>query len=262
MSVGLALRYKAADESLCSVSLREVRLVRFEEVLPFRGFPVYRGQENAPGLYWCATTRGHVPCESRLETAVLTTLDFDPYVTGVVGQPFELVFGRSGEPRRAPLRHVPDFLVRRSDGPDVVVDVKPARRAETLRNRRVFDLTGRACAEAGWDYVVAGEPGPVFLANVEWLSGFRRAPAALGSLYGRVLAGVPAGRDRPAEGQPLGALVRGLAARCPEGLPEAVYRPVVFHLLWMHALATDLRGASLSDSSPIRRGPAAVRRAS
>lgn len=254
--IGSQLRYRVSDETTSSVPMRDARRVPFEEVLPFRSFPAYRGQKNMPGLYWCATMGRHVPCESRLETKVLTTLDFDSRVSSICAQPFELVFGRSGAAKKQPSRHVPDFFVRRSDGPDVVIDVKPARKAETLKQRRVFDLTKGACAEAGWDYKVAVEPDPVFLANLEWLCGFRRPPLKLGELAGRVLAGVLAGLDRSPEGRPLGVLVRELASGCPEGLPEAVYRPVVFHLLWRHVLAVGLGDAPLSDVSLLRLGSA------
>ncbi|MFF2328680.1 MULTISPECIES: hypothetical protein [unclassified Streptomyces] len=34
--------------------------IEFEAGLPVRGFPSYRGQRHFPGLYWSATTGGHV----------------------------------------------------------------------------------------------------------------------------------------------------------------------------------------------------------
>ncbi|MGW2815615.1 hypothetical protein [Streptomyces sp. NPDC001415] len=40
--------------------------------------------------YWAATTAGQLPCESHLERHHAMLMDFDPQVTGLVGQPFRL----------------------------------------------------------------------------------------------------------------------------------------------------------------------------
>jgi hypothetical protein len=47
-------------------SLEDAVSVAFEEGRPVRGFPSYRGQRHFPGLYWSATTGGHVGFESWL----------------------------------------------------------------------------------------------------------------------------------------------------------------------------------------------------
>jgi hypothetical protein len=58
------------------------------ELVPWRGFPSFRGQSNFPGWWWSATTGGHVGYESWLERDHV--LDFDRAVTGLSSQPFRL----------------------------------------------------------------------------------------------------------------------------------------------------------------------------
>ncbi|WP_373687038.1 hypothetical protein [Streptomyces lunaelactis] len=67
--------------------LAEAATVVFEAGLPVRGFPAYRGQRHFPGLYWSATTGGHVGFESWLERDHAMLLDFAPEVTGLLSQP-------------------------------------------------------------------------------------------------------------------------------------------------------------------------------
>ncbi|WP_326809688.1 reverse transcriptase domain-containing protein [Streptomyces scopuliridis] len=55
------------DEGEHRRPLTDVLSVEFEAGLPVRGFPSYRGQRHFPGLYWSATTGGHVGFESWLE---------------------------------------------------------------------------------------------------------------------------------------------------------------------------------------------------
>ena len=249
MSVDRELQYKTADESVRSVSLQAASRVEFEEAVPFRKFPAHRKQKNMPGYYWCASSKRHIPYESLLEMNVLVMLDFDPAATNVFAQPFELIFpdseGSSGSSKKKLLRRVPDFLVRRSSGRDRVVDVKPAWRAEKSKIQRVFDLTREACEEAGWGYEIRSEPDPAVFANVEWLSGFRRTPTILDKARDSVLeyASDPLGTS-------LGNLVGALAADCPKGYPEALYRPIVYHLLWKRVLTADL-SIPLSDTTTV-----------
>ncbi|MGC9495110.1 hypothetical protein [Streptomyces sp. WG7] len=67
--------------------LSEAVSVAFEEGGPVRGFPSYRGQRHFPGLYWSATTGGHVGFESWLERDHVMLLDFTPEVTGLWDRP-------------------------------------------------------------------------------------------------------------------------------------------------------------------------------
>ena len=88
--------------------------------VPWRTIRSRRGQRHLPGLYWSATTGGHVVYESRLELARLLLADFDPDVVGIAAQP--LLVREEGR------RHVPDFLLGRADGSVLIVNVKPADR--------------------------------------------------------------------------------------------------------------------------------------
>ena len=114
---------------------------------------------------------------------MLQGLDFDRDVAAVVSQPFELSYFADGKRRR----HVPDFFVRCVRGPDRVVDVKPAHKVDEPHNARSFQAMGEACAEAGWEYVVATEPDPVFHANISWLAGYKGPPALLDEFVGTLL---------------------------------------------------------------------------
>lgn len=241
------MRYRGTDDAVRTLPLEHAADLPLEDIVPFRTFPTHNQQRNMPGLYWFGKTEMHVPYESRLEMKVLKMLDFDPKALDVFAQPFELVFDpRKGGPTNAFRRHVPDFLVRRSVGTDLVVDVKPARRAEEPKTRRTFDLTRRAIREAGLDYEVANEPDPVLYANVEWLAAFRRRPTWFEALREVVVSGLPL-----EGGVPIGELVRETAEGCRSGFPEAVYRPVVYHLMWKQELRADL-SELLSEATEVR----------
>ena len=99
--------------------------VPFECGLPVRRFTARKGQRHLSGLWWCATTGGHVGFESWLERDQLMLLDFDPVVTGVASQPLWLRW--TGEDGRR-VSHAPDYFVRRADGSGLVVDCRPVDR--------------------------------------------------------------------------------------------------------------------------------------
>lgn len=164
---------------------------------------------------------------------MLQGLDFDRDVAAVAAQPFELSFEADGKWRR----HVPDFFVRCVRGPNRIVDVKPAHRVNDFRSTRSFRATKASCAEAGWEYVVATEPDPVFHANISWLAGFKRQPALFDEFAGPLLEMVQGG-----------VTVEDLVASFEF---SALVRPVVFYLLWTHEMSTDL-SVVLSDASVVR----------
>jgi hypothetical protein len=140
----------------------------FETAAPWRGFPTFRGQSNFPGWWWWATTGGHVGHESWLERDHLMLLDFDRAVVGLSSQPFRLSWDAGGVRRR----HVPDFFARLADGSGVVVDVRAGDRIGA-QDAAAFEATARACDLAGWQFRRVGAVGPVLLANVRWLAGYR-----------------------------------------------------------------------------------------
>ena len=156
------VRYRPVKDEEETTVPRRAMFLLFEEFLPWREPKTYKGQENARAFYSFSKTDKHVLCESRLEERVLHGLDFDRDVAAVVSQPFELSNFADGKRRR----HVPDFFVRCVRGPDRVVDVKPAHKVDEAHNARSFQAMGETCAEAGWEYVVATEPDPVFHANI------------------------------------------------------------------------------------------------
>ncbi|WP_257643132.1 TnsA-like heteromeric transposase endonuclease subunit [Micrococcus luteus] len=104
------------------------------EARPVRRIPSHKGQRHRPGLFWSATTQGHIPYESWLELDRLWIADADPEVSWISGQPM-LIRGASGGKMRS---HVPDFLLRREDRPLLLVDVKPAEFAAMPKVAEVF----------------------------------------------------------------------------------------------------------------------------
>ncbi|MBM0238239.1 TnsA-like heteromeric transposase endonuclease subunit [Micromonospora sp. ATA32] len=194
----------------------------FEAVPPVRSFPVYRGQRNNTGLWWSATTGAHAGFESWLERDHLTLLDFDPVVVAISSQPFWLLWDDDAGRRRS---HAPDFFARLADGTGVVIDVRPATRVRP-KDAAVFATTGRACAEAGWEYRLVHEPDAVLMANVRWLAGYRHPRClrpAVAAAAGVVFADpLPLMDGAERLGDPLATL------------------PTVFHLLWCGWLGVDL----------------------
>jgi Transposase DDE domain group 1 len=219
--------------------------VTFERVAPVRGFALFRGQRNRPGLWWFATTGEHVGHESWLERDRLMALDADPEVVGVAAQPMWLRW-RAESGRW--VRHAPDYFARRADGTGVVIDVRADRRIGD-QDAAVFAATARLCAQAGWDYQRAGELGPVHAANLRWLSGYRHprfARPELAARLGEVFAAP-------------GPLLGGAAAA---GDPVAVL-PVLFGMLWRGELAAELKAGLLGPATLVRaRGCCAAGRGS
>jgi hypothetical protein len=205
---------------------------QFEHGRPVRSFPSRQGQRNFPGLWWSATTGGHVGFESWLEREHVMLLDFDPAVVAFSSQPFWLLW-HDGKRLR---RHAPDFFARLDDGSGLVMDVRaddqiPAADAEA------FEVTARACASVGWAFRRVGNPEPVLAANVRWLAGYRH-PRCSDTEVAALLAQT---FTQPA------SLLGGVQA---VGDPIAVL-PVAYHLLWARVLRTDLRTAPLGRSSLI-----------
>ncbi|GAA3683913.1 TnsA-like heteromeric transposase endonuclease subunit [Yimella lutea] len=175
------LRYVADDGTEVTTSVRHVDQARVARGLPVRKIRSRAGQRHYSGLFWSATTQGHVPYESRLELDRLWLADFDSSVTWIAAQPFWMS-GRDGDALR---RHAPDFMLSRVGAPPLVVDVKPAQFATKAEVEVVFRWTREVCASRGWAYEVWTGGDPVILANIRALAvGRRRSlfahdPAAL-----------------------------------------------------------------------------------
>jgi hypothetical protein len=183
----------------------------------------YKGQRHLPGYLWVSRMNALVAYESRLEMTILLQLDFDKAVANIVSQPFVLHYlSESGHHH-----HTPDFFVRYADGNGEVVNVKPRQFINKPKNARNFEVCRTAAIEMGCAYSTRSELDPTYLANLGWLAGYRRPPAGLTN-YGESI--INAASD-PVPLQAVIARVEGSAA---------LIRPVLFHMLWIGLLATDL----------------------
>ncbi|MDH6108028.1 hypothetical protein P3T36_007944 [Kitasatospora sp. MAP12-15] len=142
---------------------------RFEAAEPVRKVNWAKGGQGFAGWYFSATVGDHVGYESWLERDRLILLDRDPQVVGIASQPFWLHW-HDGKRQR---RHAPDYFVRLADVRGWVVDVRAGDRIDRPA-AEAFEATERACAAAGWEFVRVGEPDPVLMGNVRWLSRYRR----------------------------------------------------------------------------------------
>ena len=186
--------------------LAEATGVPFEQAMPVRRFTAHRGQRHLSGLWWSATTGGHVGFESWLERDHLLALDFDPAVTGIASQPFWLHWTSGGGGR---VSHAPDYFARRAYGSAVVVDCRPAERRKRADMEK-FGATAKACALAGWEYELRGAPDPVVTANLRWLAGYRhprhRVPGMAAVLREAFAAPAPLMSGASAAGDPVATL--------------------------------------------------------
>jgi hypothetical protein len=169
-ALDVEVRYVDVHAQPVVTSLRQLDAGRVVRGRPVRKIPSPAGQRHYSGLFWSATTGGHVPYESRLELDRLLLADFDATVVWMAAQPLWLS-GRDGSVLR---RHVPDLLLEHRDGSLVLVDVKPPELAARPAVAGVFDWTAALCAAKGWRYEVWCGAPQVLLANVRWLSSARR----------------------------------------------------------------------------------------
>ena len=119
------IAYVDAESVARRLALIDAWSVPFEECMPVRGFPSYKGQRNHVGRWWTATTGSLVGYESWLERDWLMLLDFDPDVVGIAAQPFWLLWTT---PEGKSCSHAPDFFARSAGGAALVMDCRPADR--------------------------------------------------------------------------------------------------------------------------------------
>lgn len=231
-----AVEFLDADGEVHRDPLTECALTAFEVAAAVRSFPSYRGQRNWPGLWWSSTMAGHVGYESWLERDQAMLLDFEPEVTAFASQPFWLLFYAEDGSARS---HAPDYFARRSDGTAVVVDCRPDDRIRE-RDAEAFAATARACELVGWEYRRVGSAEPVMVENVRWLAGYRQ-PRFLRSAIAAELAVVFRRRRSLLDGAEV------------VGSPLIVL-PVLYHLLWLGRVRTDL-SVPLSDRSLVWTAP-------
>lgn len=225
------LEFIGRDGALRREPLERCWAMRFEEVVPARSFPSFKGQRNFPGWWWSSTMERHVGYESWLERDWVMVLDFDPQIVGIASQPFWLHWPAPDGPRR----HLPDYFARRTDGTGVVVDVRADNRVEQV-DADAFAATAAACTEVGWEFRRVGAVDAVLAANVRWLSRYRHPRCGRREdLAGRLL-------EVLAQPMPLFAGAELVGDRL-------VVLPVLYHLLWRQVLAADLGTALLGPSS-------------
>lgn len=224
----LPARYtlRVSDDRLEAGRLTDLSASQVFAAHPRRSFRWHLGQRHYPGRYWSATTGSFVGYESRLELAVLLLEDFNPDVTRIASQPFELIADRDGDERS----HVPDYLIGHADNSYEVVDVKPARRLEKAEVADALDWAGQIIESRGWRFRIASEPPAAFLSNVRFLAGYRRISQFT---TGDVWSVEESVREAATVGE---AIRLGTAV-----LGDAAYvRTIVLHLLWRSVLRCDL----------------------
>lgn len=199
--------------------LEDVWSALFEDALPVRRFFARKGQQHLSGLWWSATTGGHVGFESWLERDHVMLLDFDPAVTGIASQPFWLRWRDQAGVR---VSHVPDFFARRADGSAVVVDCRPSERRGP-QDMVKFEATGQACARVGWEYRLVGAADGIVTANVRWLAGYRHPrhdqPGPADTLRRVFAAAAPLMEGAEGPGDPIASFVQLKTVLCCPG-PE------------------------------------------
>ena len=220
------MRYRGADGEFAETTLD--RLLPDEVIggLPVREFRWYQGRRHYSGWYWSSTMGRHIVYESRLELARIMLADFDPAVSGLAAQPFELTGPDGGTDRR----HVPDLLLVTPDGAVTVVDVKAAAGWQDAKVRAQFAWTRERALCRGWGFEAWSGADSQLLDNVRFLAGYRRCLVIEEGL-------LPAVLEIAREQHAIGSVERTLSSRYPGPL----VRPAVLHLLWTGRLRADLR---------------------
>lgn len=214
-----------------------LEILRSGEVAPWRQFRWHRGQAHYSGLYWSATTAGHVAYESRLELARMLLADLAPQVAWIVAQPFLVEALVAGQVRR----HVPDIALIDRAGGITIVNVKPPDRIGDPKVAATFAWAGRVFGARGWQHEVWTGAPEMVLTNVRFLAGYRRSDRFDAQLLDAVMAMAD-------DGDTIGDLDR----RCRPIGPAEVVRPALLHLLWSGRLRTDL-STVLSDHCALER---------
>lgn len=222
------------DGTVSERPLGQVLADQIVSAAPWRITRSARGQAHYPGWYWAATTGGHVIYESRLELACLLLADFDPDVAVIAAQPFLLRAEVGGRVRR----HVPDFLLIHADHTVRVVNVKPAARLADPVVAEALSWPGELFEARGWGHEVWTGAGPVLLANVRFLAGYRRPGMPPDAVASAVLGVI-------GPGECLGGMLDRLEPTWPRPLAKAA----VLRLLWQRRLSTDLTGRWIPGAS-------------
>jgi hypothetical protein len=221
------VRYRRDNGEFVETTLRRVVADDVLIGLPVREFRWYQGQRHYSGWYWSSTVGRMVAYESRLELARILLADFDPTVTAIAAQPFQLA-GRDGS---KPRRHVPDLLLRHSDGTLTLVDVKAKSRLADPAVGAQFAWTRQLAHSRGWAFEVWSGAERDLLDNVRFLAGYRREALIERSLLPVALQAVQTGTATT-----IGGVEDALGGQ----FPPVLVRPAVLHLLWTGVLRAGL----------------------
>ncbi|WNB85792.1 TnsA-like heteromeric transposase endonuclease subunit [Cellulomonas sp. ATA003] len=226
---GVTLQYCNVAGDVVTTTWEQARADLIIDGLPIRIPPTYQGQRSYPGLFWTATNCRTLVYESLLELDRLWLADFDPTVTGIATQPFQIT-GRDGAAQRS---HVPDVLLVHADRRVTLVDVKPAAFLKKPAVRAQFDWTRGLCRVKGWQYEVFSGADATVLRNIKFLATGRRP--------GRLPPG-QLDQARAALGKGKVALGEVLAHK-PVACDESSWRVAVLACLWSWETAFDPRQA-------------------
>ncbi len=87
--------------------------------------------------------------ESQIERDYIYLLEIDPDVICYKSQPFSLNYRSEGKKRK----YTPDFWVKRPNK-EQVIEVKPASKINSEKNRALWNKIIPLCEEKGWEFVV------------------------------------------------------------------------------------------------------------
>jgi len=218
------------DAGLRLADLTELSIAQPERLLPIRLPDVLDSGRSFRGLQYLTRSGDQILFESRLESRVLSCLDFDPTVERISAQPLTIynLDGRRGV--------TPDFALKRTDGSRWLIDVCPRDLQSANGPLSRQTRTARLCEIAGWGYLVVGDPEPWLWRLVRLLHHFHR-PSVGDDLHAENLLRACV---NPA---PFGQVVEAIDA------PEVLVRPLLLHLCWWQQILFVEPEASPDDDS-------------
>lgn len=213
----------AAGERVESVHISDAPSVRFELSAPIQSEITYKGRRSFCGEWCCATTHQHVPFRSWLHRDFLISADYCNDVVGMSAHPFMFWFDNARHGRRS---HSPDYFLRLRDGRAVVVDVR-ADGHTSPDTHEASEAAAELCALTGWNYVRAGQPSRVQVANLRWLAGYSNHRNCNPRIAAEVLAHL-----KDVQSSNIGEVARAV------GEPTRVL-PTMYHLMWHQRVSVD-----------------------
>lgn len=223
----VTLRYCNVAGDEVTTTWTQARADLIVDCLPVRIPPTYRGQRSYPGLFWAATNLRTLVYESLLELDRLWLADFDPTVTGICTQPFQIM----GADRAVRRSHVPDVLLVHADRRVTLVDVKPAAFLKQPTVQAQFEWTRSLCRDKGWHYEVFSGADATVLRNIKVLAVGRRPERLPEGLLDCARAVLGTGATTLGE----------VLARRPVSCDASSWRVAVAACVWSGDIKMDLR---------------------